>query len=259
MATHAYDKADRLLSIVNAKGDNPVSSYGYSGIHPATGLPVSYDANGNRLIQVETNGGTTETTTYSYDDLDRLATVTYPVDPAYPQGRLVTYGYDAVGNRVRETEKDSADVVLADKQGLFDNANRLTELTDLVAPTNSTTFTWDPNGNQLSKTTAGVTTENRYDLRDKLVEVVQGASTLGRFQYDFEGRRTKKIGEEGLRQYVYDQTSLLAEYDAAGLQKAKYDYGSDRLISPDPHRRGPPLLLPRRPALRRQPHRRPGA
>src|SRR5262249_10849968 len=51
------------------------------------------------------------------------------------------------------------------------------------------------------------------------------------FQYDFEGRRTKKIGEEGVRQYVYDQTSLLAEYDEAGTRKAKYDYGSDRLIS----------------------------
>ena len=63
-------------------------------------------------------------------------------------------------------------------------------------------------------------------------------SILSRFQYDFEGRRIKKIGEEGLRQYVYDQTSLLAEYDAAGLQKAKYDYGSDRLISPDPHDEG---------------------
>jgi RHS repeat-associated protein len=30
---------------------------------------------------------------------------------------------------------------------------------------------------------------------------------------------------------VYDQTSLFAEYDATGLQKAKYDYGSDRLIA----------------------------
>ena len=144
---------------------------------------------------------------------------------------MVTYGYDAVGNRVRETEKDRPTSILADKQGVFDNANRLTELTDLVAPANTTTFTWDPNGNQLTKTTAGVTTENRYDLRDKLVEVVQGASTLGRFQYDAQGRRNLKIGEDGLRQYVYDQTSLLAEYDASGTQKAKYDYGSDRLIS----------------------------
>ena len=220
VATHGYDKADRLLTLQNAKGTTPVSSYTYS-----------YDPNGNRVSQVEVNGGQTETTGYGYDDLDRLQTITYPVDAAYPQGRVVTYGYDAVGNRIRETEKDSADALLADKQGVFDNANRLSELQDLVTPAASTSFTWDPNGNQLSKTTAGVTTENRYDLRDKLVEVVQGASTLGRFQYDSEGRRNLKIGEEGLRQYVYDQTSLFTEYDSGGLQKAKYDYGSDRLIS----------------------------
>ena len=220
MATHEYDKADRLFTLANAKGATPVSSYTYG-----------YDPNGNRTAQVEVNGGQTESTGYTYDDLDRLASVTYPVDAAYPQGRVVTYGYDAVGNRIRETEKDSTGSLLADKQGVFDTANRLTELLDLVTPAQSTSFAWDRNGNQLTKTTAGVTTENRYDLRDKLVEVVQGASTLGRFQYDAQGRRNLKIGEEGLRQYAYDQTSLFAEYDAAGLQKAKYDYGSDRLVS----------------------------
>jgi RHS repeat-associated protein len=220
VATHDYDKADRLLTLANAKGAAPVSSYTYS-----------YDPNGNRLSQVEVNGGRTETTGYGYDDLDRLASVTYPVEAAYPQGRVVTYGYDAVGNRIRETEKDSADTLLADKQGVFDHANRLTELQDLVSPADSTSFTWDPNGNQTSKATGATTTEYRYDLRDKLVEVVQGPSTLGRFQYDADGRRNLKIGEEGLRQYVYDQTSLLVEYDATCLQKAKYDYGSDRLIS----------------------------
>ena len=109
VATHGYDKADRLLSIVNVRGATPISSYTYSGIHPATGLPVSYDANGNRLIQLETNGGATETTTYTYDDLDRLASVSYPIDTTYPNGRVVSYGYDAVGNRLRETERDLAD------------------------------------------------------------------------------------------------------------------------------------------------------
>jgi RHS repeat-associated protein len=220
VATHEYDKADRLFTLANAKGATPVSSYTYG-----------YDPNGNRTSQVEVNGSQTESTGYTYDDLDRLASVTYPVDAAYPQGRVVAYGYDAVGNRVRETERDSAEALLADKQGVFDAANRLTEFQDLVTPAEGTSFTWDDNGNQLSKTTAGVTTENRYDLRDKLVEVVQGPSTLGRFQYDADGRRNLKIGEEGLRHYVYDQTSLLAEYDSAGLLKAKYDYGSDRLIS----------------------------
>src|SRR5262249_28218689 len=56
-------------------------------------------------------------------------------------------------------------------------------------------------------------------------------STVGRFQYCYNGNRIQKIGEDGIRQYVYDQTSLLTEYDDAGAQVAKYDYGSDRLIS----------------------------
>jgi RHS repeat-associated protein len=61
--------------------------------------------------------------------------------------------------------------------------------------------------------------------------VTQGTSTLARFQYDAEGRLLKKIGEEGIRQYVYDQTSRLAEYDASGAAVARFSYGSDRLIS----------------------------
>ena len=92
----------------------------------------SYDHNGNRSGQVEVNGGPDETTTYTYDGLDRLATVTYPIDANYPNGRVVTYGYDDVGNRTRETERTTAGAVLADKQGVFDNLNRLTTLTDLV-------------------------------------------------------------------------------------------------------------------------------
>jgi len=219
-ASHAYDKADRLTSLVNARGTTTVSSFTYG-----------YDRNGNRLSQVEVNGGPGETTGYTYDALNRLATVTYPVDANYPAGRVVTYVLDDVGNRTRETERTTAGAVLADKQGVFDNLNRLTTLTDLVDGSKTTTFTWDANGNQRTKTVGAVTTEYRYDCRDKLVEVVEGASTPGRFQYDFEGRRSKKIGSDGVVQYVYDQTSVLAEFDGSAAPVAKYEYGSDRLMS----------------------------
>jgi len=223
VATHVYDKADRLTSLANTQGAVSLSSYVYA-----------HDPDGNRLSQIEANGPA-ETTTYTYDDLNRLKTITYPVDGRFPGGRVVTYGYDPVGNRTRETEKDSGGVVLADKQGIFDNLNRLTALNDLRAPANSTIFGWDVNGNQTSKAVGAgssvVTILYRYDVRDKLVETTQGASILGRFQYDFDGRRTSKIGEEGVRQYVYDQTSILVEYDDAGAQVAKYDYGSDHLVS----------------------------
>ena len=95
-ATHTYDKADRLLSITNANGPTLVSSYEYFGLGEGAD-PVSYDENGNRLIQVEINGGTTETTRYAYDGLNRLETIRYPADSTFPSGRDVEYDYDAVG------------------------------------------------------------------------------------------------------------------------------------------------------------------
>jgi len=197
---------------------------------------TDYDARSNVIRQIDQEGHVTSAT---YDALDRLTTVSYPADGTYPSGRVVTYGYDRVGNRVQELERAGTGETLADKQGIFDSTNRLQTLTDASKapedPEHLVSFGWDANGNQVSKTTgtgaAAVTTTYAYDARDKLVEVQQGASVLGRFQYDFEGRRTKKIGEEGLRQYVYDDTSLLVEYDASGVAKAKYDYGSDRLLA----------------------------
>jgi RHS repeat-associated protein len=220
-ATHGYDSADRLVSVANRQGATSISSYDYM-----------YDGNGNRLTQVESNGGTTETTTYAYDDLNRLEAVTYPADATFLAGRKVTYGYDDVGNRTSEvTTNPATGAVLASKTGTFDNVNRLSVLTDDVAPAQTASFAWDRNGNQTGKTVGGTTTIYRYDVRDRMVETVQGENVLGRFQYDFEGRRTKKIGSDGIVQYVYDQTSVLAEYDARGVQNARYDYGSDRLIS----------------------------
>ncbi len=194
-----------------------VSSYGYG-----------YTPNGNRLSQIETNGGLTETTGYTYDELNRLETI------AYPGNRNVAYEYDRVGNRRFETERDGAGTVVARKEGVFDAANRLGQLTDHVDATKSATLGWDENGNQIWKTIGSgdgaVTTRNLYDARDKLIEVQQGDSTLSRFQFDFDGRRTEKIGLE-TRQYVYDQTSILGELNETGTEIAKYDYGSDRLIS----------------------------
>ena len=69
--------------------------------------------------------------------------------------------------------------------------------------------TVDPNGNALSKTKAGVTTTFHYDIRDQLGEVQQGASILGRYGYDYSGRRILKIGADGRRHYTYDQLSVI--------------------------------------------------
>jgi RHS repeat-associated protein len=223
---HGYDKADRLLTIVTTKDEATVASTVYT-----------YDSNGNRLTQVQTNGGSEEATTYTYDDLDRLWTVTYPAAAEHPNGRMVTYGHDQAGNRKTEVVTDrQTEVVLESKTGIFDNVNRLTELTDNLEPAQTTTLLWDKNGNLLSETKAGVTTSYRYDLRDTLAEVERGGQALARFLGDFDERRVLKIGDptrpggSGVQEYLYYGSRLVLDVEN-GQPTARYEWTNEELVS----------------------------
>ncbi len=213
-ATTTYDQAGRVATIENRQGAAAVvSSYSYA-----------YDGNGNRTEQVETNGGPAESTTYAYDDADRLQEAAYP-------DRTVTYTYDAVGNRKTERITDPADTPLGDRTYTYDARDRLQSITDGVDAAFATTFTYDANGNQTSRTRAGETTELLYDARDRLQELHRGTDLLETYRYDYQGLRIKKSGPDGVRRYVYDDQSVLLETDDFGNTLAKYDYGADRLLS----------------------------
>jgi RHS repeat-associated protein len=218
VTSYDYDRADRVKAIVIARDGVTLASYAYT-----------YDPNGNRLTQTETNGGPPELTTYTYDNRDRLESVTYP------GGSSVLYEYDAVSNRTRETERDASGTVVSDKTAEFDAVNRLSSVTDSIAPANDATFTYDANGNLTSKTTAAGTETYDYEVRDLMVESRSGDTITARFAYDAFGRRYLKVsGDEftpAVRQYLYDQTSLLHELDSSSLEVAKYEYGGDRLLS----------------------------
>ncbi len=60
--TRTYDAAGRLETLSVDKVGQAVSRFDYG-----------YDANGNRVSQVETRGLAGETTTYGYDEADRLS------------------------------------------------------------------------------------------------------------------------------------------------------------------------------------------
>jgi RHS repeat-associated protein len=219
VTSYGYDLADRVTSILIEHGTATLASYAYT-----------YDANGNRLSQTETNGGPPELTTYTYDARDQLTSVTYP------GGSSVTYGYDDVGNRTSETARNPLGEVVSEKTAVFDAVNRLSSVTDAVDPSNDATFTYDANGNLTSKTTASGTESYLYDVRDLMVESRSGPAITARFAYDAFGRRYLKVGTDGVssavvRQYLYDQTSVLHELDSDGLEVAKYEYGGDRLLS----------------------------
>jgi YD repeat-containing protein len=240
VTSYDYDRADRVKSIVIARDGVTLASYAYT-----------YDPNGNRLSQIETTGGAPELTTYTYDARDRLSRVTYP------SGASVEYVYDRVSNRTGEIERDPAGTIVSNKVAVFDAINRLTSVTDSAAPANDATFTYDANGNLTSKTTAAGTETYNYDPRDLMVEARKGTEIVARYAYDAFGRRYLKVSSEGaftsvVRQYLYDQTSLLHELDSDDLEVAKYEYGGDRLASLVRPRRAAAVLSPGRARVRRR-------
>ncbi|MBU2707956.1 hypothetical protein KCM76_18315, partial [Zooshikella marina] len=212
--SQSYDGAGRILALEHRVGDTLVSQFQYQ-----------YDANGNRLQQIARNGSTLETTTYTYDTLDRLQQVTYPE-------QQVTYAYDAVYNRIRETTRDTANNQVTKDQGFSYNLrNELLAIKDLPADTVAVSYQYDANGNQTQKQKAGVTTDFVYDIRDHLRQVMQGGSSVGQFLYDARGLRVEKLGNRGLERYTYDDQSVLAQLDSTNQPIAHYDYGPGRLMA----------------------------
>ncbi|MBI3560523.1 MAG: RHS repeat protein, partial [Gammaproteobacteria bacterium] len=188
-----------------------------------TAVASLYDPNGNRTQQIEVNGGVAETTTYGFDSNDRLTQVTYP-------DKVTTYTFDGNANRLTEVTTVNNATTL-NKTYAYNNRNQLTGVTDNLNAANSVTYTFDANGNQVSKTQGTAVTNFGYDVKDQLIGVKQNAANVGVFSYDYQGRRIVKDMGGAIVRYSYDGTSVLVETDNTGTTLAKFDYGPDRLLS----------------------------
>nr|WP_227510183.1 RHS repeat-associated core domain-containing protein [Marinobacter excellens] len=216
---YQYDNVGRTQTITHSQNSAQVSEYRYE-----------YDAHGNRERQEEENGRGLETTTYAYDNLDRLTQVTYP-DVPVGTGTTVLYRYDAAYNRTGETTLNVEATTIADKTYRYNSRNQLTAIDDNLDPAQNVSYDFDANGNQTGKTKAAVETDFVYDVRDHLRSVTTGGSTLGQFLYDYRGMRIEKDGARGIERYSYDDQSVLTQFDDTGATLAKFEYGGNRLIS----------------------------
>jgi RHS repeat-associated protein len=90
-----------------------------------------------------------ETTSWSYDNLDRLTNVTYP------NGDTVAYGYDEVGNHTSHTDALNRQTVYA-----YDALDRLTGISGPV----TAGYAYNGDGLRVSKTVGGATTRYTWDV-----------------------------------------------------------------------------------------------
>jgi len=180
-----YDLDKNMTSLVsnNAQGGT-LNSFGYT-----------YDNNGNQLTKIE-NG---QTTTYTYDELNRLKTALYPVFG------LETYTYDNAGNRKSK--------VLGSKTTTYDydGNNRLTQSIESGI---ITTYSYDNNGNLLEESVNGAKTLYTYSGFNKLTETVKPDGKWLHNEYSAEGLRVS-TEENGFRyDFVFDRGNVITELNA---------------------------------------------
>lgn len=246
-SSFTYDELNRLRSSVDSNGSQV--QYGYDPVGNRTSLTypdgkvVSYGYDGaNRLTTI--TDWASRATGYTYDGT-RIATVTYP------NGVVETRGYDAAG---RLTSKSTADSLAqgllslawvrdgegnptvatetgtlqplgegADTSCQYDADNRLTSSTHGI-------YQHDPNGNLLSRTLNGVTTNFSYDVEDRLVFQATGGNTT-QHVYDGDGNRIARIEGSAATNYVLDRgrsmSHVLCETDIFGHIVAYYIHGPE--------------------------------
>jgi len=89
----------------------------------------------------------------------------------------------------------------------------------------STTYTYDNNGNTISKTDVTGTTYYTYDPENRLTRIDFPDGTYATYQYDPFGRRIQKNVNGTITQYLYDGEDILAEYDATNTRIVRYTHG----------------------------------
>jgi fibro-slime domain-containing protein/RHS repeat-associated protein len=167
-ATFTYNSLNRLTNVNNSKGGAPIATYAYT-----------LGAAGNRLTVSELSG---RQVTYNYDNLYRLTKETVSGDANASSNGVVDYVYDSVGNRL---SRSSTMPAVASATYTYDANDRLASETydadgnlkvadgvtydytfeDRLSEVNggAVSFTYDGDGNRVSRTVGGVTTKYLVD------------------------------------------------------------------------------------------------
>ena len=185
---YSYDNLSNLLSVLHQTGGTTLDGASYG-----------FDTARNRTSKTNYLNAITEN--YNYDNLYQLTQV--------QQGGTTTenYSYDAVGNRL-----SSLGVPLYN----YNSSNQITS-------TSNTSFTFDGNGNTLTKADTNGTTSYAWDYENRLTQVtLPGSGGTVSFKYDPFGRRIQKSGPNGTTNFLFDDVDLIEELDASGTVLARY-------------------------------------
>ncbi|MCW5553063.1 MAG: hypothetical protein KIS67_13000 [Verrucomicrobiae bacterium] len=143
----------------------------------------------------------------------------------YPDSRVVTYAYDAAGNRTQVTDNGVPAAYAA---------NPLNQYTSV----GGTNYQFDADGNltnHFPTLNPALSTRFTYDSENRLIAVATPGDTWT-YTYDAFGNRVAAAHNGQTTRYVIDPTGLgnvAAEYDGGGSLIARYEHGFGLLARSD--------------------------
>jgi RHS repeat-associated protein len=221
--TRTYDSAGNLATLTDYNGN--ITKYTYDSLNrllsrapqPSATTPAptdtpesfTYTPTGKRATMTDASG----TTTYSYDDHDRL------ISKATPQGTL-TYTYDAAGNVASMQSSNTNGVSVA---YTYDNLNRLSTVVDNRLPggQNTTTYAYDPASNLATVTYPnGLQSQFTYDDLNRVTALNNAKAS---YTYTLDGT-------VGNRKQVTESSGRTVNWSYDGIYRL-----TQETISLDPH------------------------
>ena len=260
VSTYSYNNANRITKLVTKSGDTTISEYEYS-----------YYLDGSDSCKIRKENGIIETTSYEYDSLKRLTQET--ISKGSTVVDTYSYEYDDYGNRSKMTASGTADyttvydyndadgnyttllqkeiktveseVETASASTLASNPAELLNAVSSGSETEKTVYTYDANGNQITKETSEKTETYTYDGLNQLIGFTDG-DIAASYAYNVSGLRIEKTvdGEtinhvwDGSQQIIADVvdndfyeadcylrgTNLVAKYNYCNGVKSEYTY-----------------------------------
>jgi RHS repeat-associated protein len=195
---YTYDNDSRLTQVTDPTGtyqftfDNmgrltaTTTSYAFLTGRTFT-TSYGYDAASNRTGFTDPESGSTS---YAYDTLNRLQTLTPPT--AFTASGNFGFGYDALNRRTSLTRPNSVNTSYS-----YDNLSRLSSVTHAKSGTtlDGASYGLDYAGNRTSRTPqpSGTASNYAYDYIYQLTGVTQGGTTTESYSYDTVGNRTSSL------------------------------------------------------------------
>jgi RHS repeat-associated protein len=244
--TFTYNTNGTLKTIKDPLGNTTTLTYYSTGLVNTVKdanskiTTYNYDARGDRTSIIDPVNGSSKPTSFVYDSMSRLTSITYPNALSNPvqfgydyrgrrtsvtdqNGKLTQYGYDDADRPISVTDAQTPTAGVT--QYGYDTESNLTSITDALNRP-PTTFTYNAK-RQLTETQfpSGLQESYGYDADGNLTRKTDRKNQLITYGYDAQGRVTSKTYPDTTAvNYTYDLAGRLTQVtDPTGTYALAYD------------------------------------